>query len=99
MDVTVFAGTDERGQAGPARVFDSPGAPADPDALSRLNRATALADLAAAPVVLPDFHHKHDLEMPSSIAVATPGDHPARVHQRLGELRDGPARPGRRRPG
>ena len=71
MDVTVFAGTDERGQAGPARVFDSPGAPADPDALGRLNRATALADLAAAPVVLPDFHHKHDLEMPSSIAVAT----------------------------
>ena len=38
---------------------------------ARLNRATALADLAAAPVVLPDFHHKHDLEMPSSIAVAT----------------------------
>ena len=71
MDVTVFAGMDERGQAGPARVFDSPGAPADPDALGRLNRATALADLAAAPVVLPDFHHKHDLEMPSSIAVAT----------------------------
>ena len=38
-----------------------------------LNSATAQADLAAAPVVLPDFHHKHDLEMPSSIAVATLG--------------------------
>ena len=29
------------------------------------------ADLAAPPVVLPDFYHKHNMEMPSSIAVAT----------------------------
>ena len=28
-------------------------------------------DLAAPPVVLPDFHHKHNIEMPSSIAIAT----------------------------
>ena len=65
MDLSVFT-------AG-ARVFDSPDAPADADALGTLNRATAGIDLAAAPVVLPDFHHKHDLEMPSSIAVATAG--------------------------
>jgi tRNA-splicing ligase RtcB len=73
VDLTVFTGAPERGQARPARVFDSLDAPADPEALSTLNRATAQADLAAAPVVLPDFHHKHDLEMPSSIAVATLG--------------------------
>lgn len=65
MDLSVFT-------AG-ARVFDSADAPADADALGALNRATAGIDLAAAPVVLPDFHHKHDLEMPSSIAVATAG--------------------------
>ena len=28
-------------------------------------------DLAAPPVVLPDFHHKSNMEMPSSVAVAT----------------------------
>lgn len=65
--------TADRAPDGPARVFDSPDAPADRDALSTLSRATAGIDLAAAPVVLPDFHHKHDLEMPSSIAVATAG--------------------------
>ena len=42
-------------------------------ALEALARGVAEADLAAAPVVLPDFHHKHDMEMPSSIAVATRG--------------------------
>ena len=29
------------------------------------------ADLAAPPVVLPDFHHKSKMELPSSVAVAT----------------------------
>jgi tRNA-splicing ligase RtcB len=55
------------------RVFDSPGAPADPEAVDHLTQGVATADLAAPPVVLPDFHHKHDMEMPSSIAVATVG--------------------------
>ncbi len=55
------------------RVFDSIDTPADPQALEALARGVAAADLAAAPVVLPDFHHKHDMEMPSSIAVATRG--------------------------
>jgi RNA-splicing ligase RtcB len=53
------------------RVFDSADAPADPRALARLREGLADADLAAPPVVLPDFHHKDDKEMPSSIAVAT----------------------------
>ena len=54
-----------------ARVFDGPDCPADPVALVRLRAGLAGTDLAAPPVVLPDFHHKGDKEMPSSIAVAT----------------------------
>jgi tRNA-splicing ligase RtcB len=53
------------------RVFDSPDLPADTDVLDKLRRGTAEIDLAAPAVVLPDFHHKRKLEMPSSIAVAT----------------------------
>lgn len=53
------------------RVFDAPGCPADPRALERLRDGLVDADLAAPAVVLPDFHHKGDKEMPSSIAVAT----------------------------
>jgi len=53
------------------RVFDSPELPADSYVLDRLRRGTAEVDLAAPAVVLPDFHHKRKLEMPSSIAVAT----------------------------
>ena len=72
MDVSAFD-TPEQIAGVPVRVFDSLDAPADSDALRTLNTATSHIDLAAAPVVLPDFHHKHDLEMPSSIAVATLG--------------------------
>jgi RNA-splicing ligase RtcB len=54
-------------------VFDSPLSPADQSLIARLRDGTATADLAAAPVVLPDFHHKSKSEMPSSIAVATRG--------------------------
>jgi tRNA-splicing ligase RtcB (3'-phosphate/5'-hydroxy nucleic acid ligase) len=73
VDVTVSDRAPDRAPGVPARVFDSLSAPADPDALGTLNDATSHIDLAAPPVVLPDFHHKHDLEMPSSIAVATLG--------------------------
>lgn len=52
-------------------VFDSEEAPADRDALAVLERGVLDADLAAPPVVLPDFHHKSNMEMPSSIVVAT----------------------------
>jgi tRNA-splicing ligase RtcB len=54
-------------------VFDSTDAPADPAALALMRDSLAGADLAAPPVVLPDFHHKGNMEMPSSIAVATQG--------------------------
>jgi RNA-splicing ligase RtcB len=54
-------------------IFDSPDATADPGLLARLRAGTATADLAAPPVVLPDFCHKEKSEMPSSIAVATRG--------------------------
>jgi tRNA-splicing ligase RtcB len=52
-------------------VFDSREAPVDRPTLRRFEASLAGADLAAPPVVLPDFHHKPTLEMPSSIAVAT----------------------------
>jgi RNA-splicing ligase RtcB len=39
--------------------------------LERLRDGVRDADLAAPPVVLPDFIHKSDMEMPSSIAIAT----------------------------
>jgi RNA-splicing ligase RtcB len=52
-------------------VFDSADARADPALLDRLRDGTATLDLAAPPVVLPDFCHKEKSEMPSSIAVAT----------------------------
>ncbi|MGN6132601.1 MAG: RtcB family protein [Nocardioidaceae bacterium] len=59
--------------AGP-RVFDDEHLlPADQDALSALGRNVVHTDLAAPPVVLPDFHHKSKMELPSSIAVATSG--------------------------
>ncbi len=53
------------------RVFDSIEAPADSTALAHLRGNVREVDLAAPAVVLPDFHHKTDMEMPSSIAVAT----------------------------
>lgn len=55
------------------RVFDAPEMPADAKALQVLASGVAGVDLAAPPVVLPDFHHKSNMEMPSSIAVATLG--------------------------
>jgi tRNA-splicing ligase RtcB len=54
-------------------IFDSEDVPADPLAVAALCAGVAGADLAAPPIVLPDFHHKGDKEMPSSIAVATEG--------------------------
>jgi tRNA-splicing ligase RtcB (3'-phosphate/5'-hydroxy nucleic acid ligase) len=63
MELTVFA-------RGP-RVFDGPALPADPRLLDELTARVSDADLAAPPVVLPDFHHKSTMELPSSVAVAT----------------------------
>jgi tRNA-splicing ligase RtcB len=53
------------------RIFESEDAPADPRVLALLERGLDGADLAAPPVVLPDFYHKSAMELPSSIAVAT----------------------------
>src|SRR5215211_3320625 len=74
MGVSAVTATIEQNSARPqVRVFDSADAPAHPLALARLEEGVAGADLAAPAVVLPDFHHKGDKEMPSSIAVATEG--------------------------
>ena len=54
-------------------VLDAEQAPADPGALAHLRAGLCDADLAAPAVVLPDFHQKSNMEMPSSIAVATEG--------------------------
>lgn len=53
------------------RIFDSAPTPADPALLEQLRQVVDGADLAAPPVVLPDFCHKARFEAPSSIAVAT----------------------------
>ncbi len=56
----------------PPTVFDDPSLlPADREALTALGRQVGDADLVAPPVVLPDFHHKAKMELPSSVAVAT----------------------------
>lgn len=56
----------------PCSVFDHPSQlPADREALTALGGRVGGADLAAAPVVLPDFHHKSKMELPSSVTVAT----------------------------
>jgi tRNA-splicing ligase RtcB (3'-phosphate/5'-hydroxy nucleic acid ligase) len=54
-------------------VFDTPTKPADRDAVATLAAEVADCDLAGPAIALPDFHHKADKEMPSSIAVATLG--------------------------
>jgi tRNA-splicing ligase RtcB len=62
---------DSTGPERSPRVFESEDVRADAEALRVLGEGTLDADLACPPVVLPDFHHKQSMEMPSSIAVAT----------------------------
>lgn len=72
MDMTLITGArSSRSSQNGTRIFQSSEAPADPAALAVLEDGLRGADLAAPPVVLPDFHHKSSMEMPSSIAVAT----------------------------
>lgn len=71
MRVSVLTNPNVHRQQHEPRVFDSADAVADPAALAQLADECRDADLAAPPVVLPDFHHKKNMEMPSSIAVAT----------------------------
>ena len=72
LDIISRPSQPDRGALEPT-VFDSPDAVADRDLIARLDEGTAGIDLAAPPVVLPDFCHKAKSEMPSSIAVATRG--------------------------
>jgi tRNA-splicing ligase RtcB (3'-phosphate/5'-hydroxy nucleic acid ligase) len=55
------------------RIFASADHQARLETLAVLAAELKNADLAAPPVVLPDFYHKHNMEMPSSIVVATRG--------------------------
>ena len=83
MDVNIIGGasahlhdatkSSDDGDFREPRVFESEDLPASREVLAQLRRGTDQADLATRPVVLPDFHHKRKLEMPSSIAVATRG--------------------------
>jgi RNA-splicing ligase RtcB len=58
----------------PPTVFDDPRLlPAERTTVSALSHRVEGADLAAPPVILPDFHHKSKMELPSSVAVATTG--------------------------
>ncbi len=57
--------------AGRIRVFDGAQSPADGAALTTVRDQVAGLDLAAPAVVLPDFHHKSNMELPSSVVVAT----------------------------
>ena len=74
MDIEILTGHPPR-DLGRSQftVFDSAAAPADEGLIGRLAEGTGGSDLAAPPVVLPDFCHKAKSEMPSSIAVATLG--------------------------
>jgi tRNA-splicing ligase RtcB len=61
-------------EVGRATVFDDPHLlPADLAALGSLAGVLGDTQLVAPPVVLPDFHHKSKMELPSSVAVATDG--------------------------
>ncbi len=53
------------------RIFSSPDHSPSGHVLGVLAAGLRDVDLAAPPVVMPDFYHKHNMEMPSSIAVAT----------------------------
>jgi tRNA-splicing ligase RtcB len=62
------------GSGHPPTVFDDRRLlPADCASIRALGQRVEGADLAAPPVVLPDFHHKSKMELPSSVAVATAG--------------------------
>src|SRR5438105_3561533 len=71
-DMPIFTGRDGASKHD-LRIFDSVATPADAESLGQLAGGIAGADLAAPAIVLPDFHHKSNMEMPSSIAVATRG--------------------------
>ena len=65
MDTNLIAtNAGDQGWAAEVRVFQSGNAPADPEGITALEAGIQGADLAAPAVVLPDFHHKSNMEMP-----------------------------------
>ena len=73
MDVTLITRQAPGASPQDPRIYDSTAMPAAAGALRQLRATIADADLAAPPIVLPDFHHKRNMELPSSVAVATRG--------------------------
>src|SRR5258708_1253844 len=71
MDVTLIARDSQGARPPDPRVFDGGQTPASESPLADLRATFGGAGLAAPPVVLPDFHHKSNMEVPSSVAVAT----------------------------
>src|SRR5258707_1795545 len=71
MEVTLIAGGSQGADAPDPRVFEGAEIPACESALAEVRATVQGADLAAPPVVLPDFHHKSNMELPASVAVAT----------------------------
>ena len=93
MDVTVIARDAQDAGCPDPRIFDSAQIPASAAALADLRATVGGADLAAPPVVLPDFHHKSNMELPSSVAVATRNSVPDVVLPGETGLLAGPERP------
>jgi tRNA-splicing ligase RtcB len=74
IEINILTRPEERHVGdGTFTIFDSEASPADTGLIRRLGEGTEDTDLAAPPVVLPDFCHKEKSEMPSSMAVATLG--------------------------
>lgn len=73
MEITLISRDGAGASPAAPQIFDSAAIPAADDALAGLRETVGDADLAAPPVVLPDFHHKSNMELPSSVAVATRG--------------------------
>ena len=73
MDVTLITRQAPGASPQDPRIYDSTAMPAAAGALRQLRATIADTDLAAPPIVLPDFHHKRNMELPSSVAVATRG--------------------------
>lgn len=71
MDLNILKGTDGVEKRWLPRIFESDQAPSDPVTVEELTEDLHDVDLAAPPVVLPDFHRKRNMETPSSVAIAT----------------------------
>jgi tRNA-splicing ligase RtcB len=71
MDLNIPKDTDGIERQLLPRIFESDQAPSDSVTVAELSNDLHDVDLAAPPVVLPDFHRKKNMETPSSVAIAT----------------------------